>query len=534
MFKVWLFTALLRVMVAQLQYGPTMPILAQSLLVIPLDFTPDGDFSPKYRCFPIRKEKHLMDRLRLRFWHVLQHFCIVTFALAGAVALLELTGQSPNPLRRLLIVASNLDHPICDFFHWVSLALLSFFFAAVACAASRRRKLWHPSGFTTLPAPNGGYLRKANAAHLRKELSRAPGKPRRAAKEHFKRAEKYFFNNQYQSAATEYQASASIFATMSAHLNEGISLCYTSLFRKAADAFDKGLSIALGVENYSFASVFHCNTCIPYRELGRLEEANASFKEAYSICMNSGDSLGRLCALGNSGTLFLSRGEPDEALQSWRYALEGMAEIGCSAALAVALDGTGCAFTAKGEFLRALNHHRKALKIFRRHGSLPGTTGTLANLAQAHAGLGRRWRSRRANRKALKLAARYGYVVDQAKIHADTGLAHAKRGRLEDALRSAEKALKLYKQLDNPLGMARQLADIAVIYASQKKTKEAFRKLGEARDNFQKVGVTSAEYRALEERIKLALRGDLGDGSKAKYAGVDGGNNAASRAGMRS
>ena len=463
-----------------------------------------------------------MDRLRLRFWNALEHFCIPLFPFFGALAVLELTGHLPNPLKRLLIFPSSLDHFRFLPPTWVLLALLSFFFAAVAWAAFRRKKLWHPSGFRTLPAPNGGYLRKANRAHLRKELSRAPWKRRRAAKEHFRKAERYFVKNQYRSAATEYRESASVFATMSAHLNEGISLCYTSHFRKAADAFDEGLSIALGGKNGSFASVFHCNICIPYRELGRLEEAHASFKEAHSICMRSDDSLGRLCALGNSGTLLLVRGEPDEALQSWRYALEGLAEIRCGAALAVALDGAGCAFTAKGEFRRALYHHRKALKISRRLRSLPGTTGTLANIGEAHARLGRRWRSLRVNRKALKLAARYGYVVDQAKIHAYTGLAHAKRGKLEDALKSLETALVLYRQIDNPLGVARQLADIAVIYASQKKTKEALRKLGEARDNFQKAGASSAEYRTLEKRIKQALHGNPENGSNGKSAGAKG------------
>ena len=309
---------------------------------------------------------------------------------------------------------------------------------------------------------------------------------------------------------------------MSARLNEGVALCYTSHFRKAADAFDRDLSAAAKRENDTFASAFHCNICIPYRELGSMEEAQASFKEAYGICMRSADSLGRLCAVGNSGALLLARGEADEALKSWQDTLEGLAEIHCGAALAVALNGAGCAFAAKEGFPQALNHHRKALKIFRRQRSLPGTTGALVNIGKTHAGLGRRWRSLIVNRKAFKLAARYGSLCDQAKIHADTGLARAKRDRLEDALKSAEKALELYEQIDNPLGAGRQLADIAVIYASQKKTEEALRKLAEARRNFQKAGTHSDEYRSLERRIALALRDEAGVGPEGISAGAKG------------
>jgi tetratricopeptide (TPR) repeat protein len=402
------------------------------------------------------------------------------FLLSGVWALLEFKKQFPVPLKKLSVFSSSLDYLRFSPPTWVSLAFLSILFLAVACAASRRKRLWRPSGFTTHPAPNGGYLRKANPAHLKKELSGAPRKTRRAAREHFRKAERFFGGNQYQSAAAEYQKSASVFATMSAHLNEGISLCYASCFRKAADAFHKGLSKARG-EDRGFESAFHCNMSISHRELGNLEEANARVKEAYDICMKAGDSLGRLCALGNSGALLLARGEPDEALQSWRLALEGMAEIRCGVALAVALDGIGCAFTAKGEFTRALQHHRMALKIFQTHRSVSGMTGALANIGQVHTRLGRRWRSLRANRKTLKLAARYGFIGEQAKVHADAALLHAKRGKLKDALKSAEMALKLYRQVDNPLGVARQLADIASLSASKKKTEEAHRKLGAPR-----------------------------------------------------
>ncbi len=467
-----------------------------------------------------------MDWLRLRFWNVLEQICILTLVFSGSVTLLELTGQTPNLLRKPLIFASNLEYvrflPPNFTETWIPLAFLSFFFAIVAFAASRRRKLWHPSGLKILPGPNGGYLRKANAAHLKKEFSGIPWKKRRMAKKHFRKAERYFVQNQYRSAATEYRESASVFATMSAHLNEGVSLCYTSHFRKASDAFEEGLSMALVVENSGFVSAFHCSTCIPYRELGRLEDAHESFKEAYGLCMRSSDSLGRLCAVGNFSTLLLARGEVDEALQWWQDALEALAGIRCNAALAVALDGAGRVFMAKEDFRQALKHHRRALIIYRLHRSLPGTTGALVNIGRAHAGLDRRRRSLRINREALKLASQYASVVDQANIHACTALVHAKRDGREDALKLAEKALELYRRVDNPLGVARQLAEIAVIYASQEKTSEALKKLREARDTFEKVGVSFDEYSSLEDKIKPAQRCNQDDGPKGESAGAKG------------
>jgi tetratricopeptide (TPR) repeat protein len=467
-----------------------------------------------------------MDKLRLQFWTALQHFCALMAISSGILALLEYVGRTPNSLKNVLIPVTNLRYmrflPPAVAQAWISLAVLMFSFAIAALAARRRKLLWHPSGFTTLPAPNGGYLRKANPGHLRKEFSKAPWKARLAAKRHFKKAEKCFKKNQYHGAAVEYRKSASEFATASAYLNEGICLCYTSLFRKAADAFDKGLSEALGRKNDAFASVVHGNIAIPYRELGSMEEARASFKEAYGICMSSGDSLGRLCALGNSGALFLARREPNEALQAWRDALVGLAEIRCNFARAVALDGVGRAYAAKKDVSRALSYHRKALRIFRSHRSVPGITGALANIGQAHARLGRRGRSLKVSRKALKLAVSYGSLLDQAAIYANMGLAHAKKNNGGDAIKSVEKALEIYKQIDNPLATARQLANIAVIYASQKKNKEALQKLEEARRCFQKAGDHMPECRSLEKRIRRVLRAGSGDGATGKSAAAQG------------
>jgi tetratricopeptide (TPR) repeat protein len=113
-------------------------------------------------------------------------------------------------------------------------------------------------------------------------------------------------------------------------------------------------------------------------------------------------------------------------------------------------------------------------------------------------------------------------VIDQAAIHADMGMALAQKGQMEDALKSAEKGLDLWKQIDHPLGVGRQLADIAVIYALQKKTDVALRKLTEARRNFQKAGANSDEFRALEQRVRAALRGRPIDGSNGKIANAKG------------
>jgi hypothetical protein len=159
-----------------------------------------------------------MDKVRLRFWSALGHFCTFMLVFSGVLAFLEYTGKTPDVLRNLLVSASSLEYvrflPPHLTETWIPLSVLTFAFGAVALAASRQKQIWRPSGFITLPAPNGGYLRKAVSRQFRKELKGGSWKTRREAKAHYKKAEKHFEKNQYRSAAAEYQKSASVFMTM--------------------------------------------------------------------------------------------------------------------------------------------------------------------------------------------------------------------------------------------------------------------------------------------------------------------------------
>lgn len=450
-----------------------------------------------------------MDKLRLQFWSALRYISTFLYLILAGLAVIDLADQMPHALEQHL---KSLSFPLLGTFlppqlnHvWLPLNIMAVLFVLIVQVSSRRKRLWRPSGFEVLPAPDGGYLRKAGFGQFKKELKGVPSAARREATDCFKLAERHFSKNRYKNAATEYQKSAFSVSTKCAYLNLGVSLCHISFFQRATDAFETGLPIARREEDKRFEAAFLCNSGILHRERGKLTEALTCFKQAYGKGDEVGDSLGQACALGNIGSVYLLQGRIEEARKSWEKVCERFEQARCVVGRAVALDNIGGVYGGKWDFKRALKYHRRAHKIHKDVCSLLGKEQTLANIGYVRLKLNRRRRSLRASRAALRLAEQLGSFLDQAKAHGNIGLAFEKKGKLEDALASVQKSLELYRQVGNPIGVGNQLASIGTIYAAQDKKKEALLKWGEARSKFLLIGARSDGYHAVESALELSV-----------------------------
>ncbi len=450
-----------------------------------------------------------MKRLRLQFCKALLYLSTILYFFCGAMAVFELSNLTPPRLKTLMAYLFRTDFltSISPQLNrtWPFLALAAIIFFLIARSAYRRKLLWRPPGFETHPAPDGGILRKATIEDLKKGSKKGSPAARRQATQSFRAAEGLFAANKYQDAAAEYQKSAFQISTMSAYMNQGVSLCYTSYFQRAADAFEMALPIAQREVNDRFEAAILNNSGIPQKERGNLTEALTCFKQAYSISGTLGDNIGQACALGNIGSVYVLQGRTNEAMKSWENALDSFKQAGCLAGQAAALDNMGCVYSGKWNFKRALRLHRKAHRIFKRIHNLPGRLQTVSNIGAVCCKLGKQRRSLKASRQALKLAQRVGSLVGQAKALGTIGLAYEKKGELDDALESVQKSLELYKRVGSPLGIGNQLASIGVIYAAQEKKKEAMLKFGEARSKFLQIGARSEGYHTVETAIELSL-----------------------------
>ena len=427
----------------------------------------------------------------------------------GTLALLDFGGRMPDTLGRrlesLLFAGSAEFLPPQLHRTWIWLGIMAVLSLFIVHVSSRRKRLWRPRSFEALPAPNGGYLRKAGLAQLKKELKKGERAARREANESFRLAERRFAGNRYKDAVSEYQKSAFSISTKAAYLNLGVSLWYTSYFQRAMDAFTTGRLIARKEGDQRFEAAFVCNIGILQRERGELTEALTCFKQAYTTGGNIGDSLGQACALGNIGSVYLLQGRIDEAMKSWEMACERFEKAGRASGRATALDNIGSVYGGKWDFKHALKYHRKAHRIFKDIRNLPGETQTLANIGCVCFKLGRFRRALKASHAALKLAGRFGSLLDRAKTLGTVGLVYEKKGKLEEALESVQKSLELYRKIDSPVGVGNQLASIGVIYAAQDRKKEALLKWGEARSKFLTTGARSDGYHTVEAAIEMSL-----------------------------
>jgi tetratricopeptide (TPR) repeat protein len=446
-----------------------------------------------------------MGRVQLQFWNALTYLSTFLYLFFGTLAALDYSNGTPDRLKIFLNSLFHRSRLVGSEHHaaWIPLAGAALLFAIIARTSQQRKRLWRPSDYQALPAPNGGYLRKAGFPQCKQELRQATPRARREARHFFKLAERYFDRNLFQAAATAYQSSAFAFFTTTAYLNLGVSLCYSSSFQKSLEAFNTALARAKKSKNERLFSAALGNIGILHREQGNLTEALRCFKQTYGICEKIRDSCGEACGHGNLGSLFLAQGRPDEALKPWLNALEIFEKSDYLTAVATALDNVGSVYSAKGEHKIALEYHLRSQKIYKIVWNVPGQAQSLANIGYAYVKLGKARKSLKINRKALKLAGWLNSSLDRAKAHSNIGLVHQKKGRLEEALQSIQKAFELYDQISNPIGSGNQLLAMGVIYASRHERAEALRKLGEARSKFLQSGVMSD---AVEAAIEMALR----------------------------
>ena len=173
-----------------------------------------------------------------------------------------------------------------------------------------------------------GTVQKATTSGFDKELEDAATERQKEAKVFFEAAERDFDAKRYQAAATGYQKSVEVLATMSAYLNLGTVLSTIAEFTKAQDAFIAGLQIGRRKKNSQFEAALLNNIGGVYATQGKLKEALASCQTALQLYKQASNSLGQANALNNIGSVYYDQGKWEEALDRLRQAHDLYQKIG--------------------------------------------------------------------------------------------------------------------------------------------------------------------------------------------------------------
>ncbi len=159
--------------------------------------------------------------------------------------------------------------------------------------------------------------------------------------------------------------------------------------------------------------------------LGRLAQAEGSFREALRLFQSAQDNEGQGAALGNLGIVYADRGELDRAEDHYRQALKIHREIGNRLGEARQLGNLGNVYEDRGDLEKAEEHHKQALEIDRDIGNRLGEAQDLGNL----------------------------------------GIVYADCGELDRAEDYYKQALKIHREIGNRLGEARQLGNLSSLRA---------------------------------------------------------------------
>jgi len=255
----------------------------------------------------------------------------------------------------------------------------------------------------------------------------------------------------------------------------------------ALEPLNKGLSLAVQVDNQEQKELILLSMGISYRLMNKPEEALRNYQESLAIQRRIGHKSGVAASLNEMAQVYSLLGKPDAALASFNEAMQVRKEIGAKkevgdtlidlgnfyedrgqhdqalrmykeslqiqrdsgdeAYQALCLNNIGNTLNSKGEYEDALTYFQQALQL-REKLKVPGDIAlTVYNLADTDAKLGQYDQALAQYMRALELWRKSGDKRSAAIGSYSMGSLFGYQGRFGAALNSKEEALKTFREL---------------------------------------------------------------------------------------
>jgi tetratricopeptide (TPR) repeat protein len=320
---------------------------------------------------------------------------------------------------------------------------------------------------------------------------------------------------------------------------------------KARQAVDEALVHAMVVQNRLGSEQGRADVLnalgVGYQELGELDHAADSYRQAAAIRRRIDDRRGYATSLKNLATLALVRGADDEAerylgqalailraigdkagvaelenaygsleeergrydraLDDYRRALQLRRDLGDRLALAESLNNVGYAYHLLGSYDDAFVYWQQALELERATGDRSGVVTTTQSIGQLQLAQGKWTAALRSFLDTLAESRKLGHKAGAAVSTGYLGRVAQYQGRYQAALGSYEEALRLVRELGDRRG-------------------EAEFTLFEA-ETLEEIGMGAAAGERLAQVAKLlqggeAAPGEKGSGGEAQGSGENG------------
>jgi tetratricopeptide (TPR) repeat protein len=235
----------------------------------------------------------------------------------------------------------------------------------------------------------------------------------------------------------------------------------------ALDPLNKGLSLAVQVDNREQKALLLQALGVSYRLMNKPEEAMRNYQESMEISRGLG--LKRLLAVSlvEMALVQESLGKPDMALASYGEALKLQNEIGIKKEVGDTLIDMGVVYQDRGQYDKALEVYKESLQIQRDTGDENYQALCLSNIGFVYLSKGETDNAFTYFQQALHLREKLNIPGDIADSLHGMGQAYAATGQYDQALASYLKALELWRKVGDSRGAALGSHQIGLVFQYQ-------------------------------------------------------------------
>ena len=210
-----------------------------------------------------------------------------------------------------------------------------------------------------------------------------------------------------------------------------------------------------------------------HHQLGEVERAIGSYKQALVIFHEIGDRQGEGNVLGSLGLAHKDLGEFAKAVEYCEQQLVIAREIGDRQAEGNSLGNLGVAYRNLGYLKEAIGYSEQALAIDREIGDRQGEGNALGSLGVAYMVLGKIEKAIEYHEQCLAIARDIGDRDGESKALGNLGTAYATLGKFEKAIGYYEQDLLIAREIGVRQGEGNALGGMSIAYARLGETEKA-------------------------------------------------------------
>ncbi|WP_025821051.1 tetratricopeptide repeat protein [Shewanella marina] len=230
------------------------------------------------------------------------------------------------------------------------------------------------------------------------------------------------------------------------HRQLGISYFHQRLYEQAFKEFEQSLSLAIEIKNNKLVSLSYNDLANIYKVYGDFDTSIQLLMKSYELHNQEKNKLGQAVVLNNLGSLYVDQHKLNEAIVSYRNAYSLFNDIGQSLRANNTLSKLGYAFYLNGDTHKALELLNNAADIFKQENAFRYLSNAYVLLAEITAQSNQLSQAQSWLDQAKHTFNLFQSSEQNPKYWYIQGIIYEKQNKLEQAYQAFEMAYQLMKK----------------------------------------------------------------------------------------